>query len=187
MGTLDHQTVGPYSAKDQPISSIDCVDPARRRPLGQVKVDSPEAVAQALERARAAQRAWGRASLATRRQVLQQLLEFILEHASEICDAVVTDTGKTRENAMLGEIWPVCEKLRWTIRNGEKHLRPEPVSSGLMLHKKAVIEFHPLGAIGVICPWNYPFKNILGPTIPALMAGNAVVIKVSAWSAWTSL
>ncbi len=187
MGTLDHGTVGPYSAKDQPISTIDCVDPADRRFLGQVKVDSPEAVAQALERARSAQRAWGRTSLATRKQLLQQLLEFILEHANEICDAVVTDTGKTRENAMLGEIWPVCEKLRWTIRNGERHLRPELVPSGLMLHKKAVIEFHPLGVIGVICPWNYPFQNILGPTIPALMAGNAVVVKASEWSAWSSL
>ena len=186
MGTLDQETVGPYSAKDPPISTIDCVDPASRKPLGQVRVDSPEAVAQALEKARAAQRAWGRASLATRRQLLQQLLEFILEHADEICNAVVADTGKTRENAMLGEIWPVCEKLRWTIRNGERHLRPEPVSSGLMLHKKAVIEFHPLGVIGVICPWNYPFQNILGPTISALMAGNAVVIKASEWSAWSS-
>ncbi len=187
MGTLDHETVGPYRAKEQPISTIDCVDPAGRRPLGQVKVDSPEAVARALERARAAQRVWGRTSLATRRQVLQRLLEFILEHANEICNAVVADTGKTRENAMLGEIWPVCEKLRWTIRNGEKHLRAETVSSGLMMHKKAIVEFHPLGVIGVICPWNYPFQNILGPTIPALMAGNAVVIKVSEWTAWSSL
>jgi acyl-CoA reductase-like NAD-dependent aldehyde dehydrogenase len=56
-----------------------------------------------------------------------------------------------------------------------------------MLHKKAAIEFHPLGVVGVICPWNYPFQNILGPAIPALMAGNAVVVKVSEWSAWSSL
>ena len=56
-----------------------------------------------------------------------------------------------------------------------------------MLHKKAVIEFHPLDVFGVICPWNYPFQNILGPVVPALMAGNAVVIKVSEWSAWSSL
>ena len=187
MDALDHETEGSYSTKSQPISTIDCFDPASRRHLGEVEVDSREAVVEGVERARAAQRAWGRASLAMRRQLLQQLLEFILEHANEICNAVVSDSGKTRENAMLGEIWPVCEKLRWTIRNGEKHLRPEPVSSGLMLHKKAAIEFHPLGVIGVICPWNYPFQNIFGPTITALMAGNAVVIKVSEWSAWSSL
>lgn len=187
MDTLEHGAGDPGSAENRSDSSIDCFDPANRRHLGQVAVDSPEAVLRAVERARAAQRVWGRASLATRKQVLRQLLAFILEHADEICNEVVADSGKTRENAMLGEIWPVCEKLRWTIRNAEKHLRPERVSSGLMLHKKAVIEFHPLGVIGVICPWNYPFQNILGPAIPALMAGNAVVIKVSEWSAWSSL
>lgn len=187
MDTLEHGAGDPGSAENRSDSSIDCFDPANRRHLGQVAVDSPEAVLRAVERARAAQRVWGRASLATRKQVLRQLLDFILEHADEICNEVVADSGKTRENAMLGEIWPVCEKLRWTIRNAEKHLRPERVSSGLMLHKKAVIEFHPLGVIGVICPWNYPFQNILGPAIPALMAGNAVVIKVSEWSAWSSL
>ena len=187
MDTLEHQAGDAYRANEQPTSSIDCYEPASRKPLGRVAVDSPEAVLQAVERARAAQRAWGRATFAARRQVLRQLLEFILEHADEICSAVVADSGKTRENAMLGEIWPVCEKLRWTIRNGEKHLRPERVSSGLMIHKKAVIEFHPLGVIGVICPWNYPFQNVLGPAIPALMAGNAVVVKVSEWSAWSSL
>ncbi|HXV37914.1 MAG TPA: aldehyde dehydrogenase family protein, partial [Myxococcota bacterium] len=98
----------------------------------------------------------------------------------------VADSGKTRENAMLGGIWPVCEKLRWTIRHGAKHLRPERVSSGLLLHKKAWIEFPPRGVIGVICPWNYPFQNIFGPTISALMAGNAVVVKASEWTAWSS-
>jgi len=175
-----------YSTKGQTLSSIDCYDPASRKSLGEVIVDSPEAVNEAVASARAAQRAWGLASLKARKQVLQRLLEYILEHADEICSTVVSDSGKTRENAMLGEIWPVCEKLRWTIRHGEKHLRPERVSSGLMLHKKAAVEFHPLGVIGVICPWNYPFQNIFGPAIPALMAGNAVVIKVSEWSAWSS-
>jgi acyl-CoA reductase-like NAD-dependent aldehyde dehydrogenase len=186
MDSLNPHTHSAEDSRDSSRAAIECFDPATRKPLGRVPVDSPEAVTRTVERARAAQRDWGRASLATRKRVLQQLLEFILEHADEICDAVVDDSGKTRENAMLGEIWPVCEKLRWTIRNGEKHLRAETVSSGLMMHKKAAIEFHPLGVIGVICPWNYPFQNMLGPTIPALMAGNAVVIKVSEWTAWSS-
>jgi acyl-CoA reductase-like NAD-dependent aldehyde dehydrogenase len=186
MNTSEQQPAE-QSRAAEPTSMIDCFDPATLKSLGQVRIDSPAAVREAVERARIAQRDWGRASLAQRAQLLRRLLSFILDHADEICSAVVADTGKTRENAMLGEIWPVCEKLRWTIRNGAKHLRPERVSSGLMLHKKAAIEFHPLGVIGVICPWNYPFQNILGPAIPALMAGNAVVVKVSEWCAWSSL
>ena len=48
------------------------------------------------------------------------------------------------------------------------------MSSGLLVHKRATIEYQPLGVIGVICPWNFPLQNVLGPTIPALMAGNGV-------------
>jgi acyl-CoA reductase-like NAD-dependent aldehyde dehydrogenase len=90
------------------------------------------------------------------------------------------------ENALLGEIWTTCEKFRWMIKNGEKHLRPERVSSGLLLHKKARLEYHPLGVVAAITPWNYPYQNIVNPIIPALMAGNAIVIKPSEWVAWSS-
>jgi len=118
--------------------------------------------------------------------VLRHVLAHVLDHADELCELVVRDAGKTRENAMLGEVWPVVEKLRWTIANGEKHLRPERMSSGLFVHKKATVLYQPLGVIGVICPWNYPLQNVLGPTIPALFAGNGVVVKVSEQVAWSS-
>src|SRR6185295_4104695 len=101
-------------------------------------------------------------------------------------ETICRDTGKTREHALLGEIWPACEKLRWTIANGPVHLRPERVSSGLFLHKRAHLEFQPLGVIGAIIPWNYPLQNIMNPAIPALMAGNAIVVKPSEWVAWSS-
>jgi acyl-CoA reductase-like NAD-dependent aldehyde dehydrogenase len=60
------------------------------------------------------------------------------------------------------------------------------MSSGLFVHKKATVVYQPLGVIGVICPWNYPLQNILGPTIPALFAGNGVVVKVSEQVAWSA-
>jgi acyl-CoA reductase-like NAD-dependent aldehyde dehydrogenase len=55
-----------------------------------------------------------------------------------------------------------------------------------LVHKRARIEYHPLGVVGVICPWNFPLQNVLGPAIPALMAGNAVVAKVSEWASWSA-
>src|SRR5262249_7147060 len=93
---------------------------------------------------------------------------------------------KTLENALMGEIWPVCEKIRHTLQNGEADLAREEVSPGLLMHKRAFMEFHPLGVIGVICPWNYPLQNVMGPTIPALFAGNAVVVKVSEWTSYSA-
>jgi len=136
--------------------------------------------------AREAQRSWGESSFEERRELLRHILSHLLEHADELCEMVVRDSGKTLDNALLGEIWPVCEKLRWTLSQGEKHLRPESMPAGLFLHKKATVLYQPLGVIGVICPWNYPLQNVLGPTIPALFAGNAVVVKVSEQVAWSS-
>lgn len=170
------------SAKDQ----IDCVDPATRAPLGSVPVDSPADVDAAVARAKIAQAAWGKSSFAERRRVLKALLAYTVDHKDEICAEVQRGSGKTRENALIGEIWPACEKLRWTLGNGEKHLKPEKISSGLLAHKKARLEYHPLGVVAAIIPWNYPFQNLINPIIPALMSGNAIVLKPSEWVAWSS-
>lgn len=47
-----------------------------------------------------------------------------------------------------------------------------------MIHKKAKVEFHPLGVIGAIVSWNYPFHNIINPMLAAVFSGNSIVIKV---------
>jgi acyl-CoA reductase-like NAD-dependent aldehyde dehydrogenase len=168
-------------------STIRCTDPATGQLLGELPAMTPDEVRERVRRARAAQGPWGATSFAERRRVLGLILDHVIEHADELCDLIARDSGKTRENAMLGEIWPICEKLRHTIKSGERDLAPERVSSGLLVHKRARIEYRPLGVIGVICPWNFPLQNVLGPTIPALMAGDAVVVKVSEWTSWSSL
>lgn len=168
------------------LSEIHCIDPATRESLGTVAVTTPAEVKRAVERARTAQRAWRETSFAQRRRVLERLLDRVLDEDARLVDLVSRDCGKTRENALMGEIWPVCEKLRWMLANGERHLRPESVSPGMLLHKRARLEFHPLGVIGAIVPWNYPLQNIMNPAIPALMAGNGFVVKPSEWVAWSS-
>ncbi|MGB8332135.1 MAG: aldehyde dehydrogenase family protein [Polyangiales bacterium] len=167
-------------------TEIPCADPATRERLGEVRIDTSTDVDAAVARARRAQETWRKTSLRERREVLRQLLAYTVDNKDAICLAVQRDSGKTRENALLGEIWPTCEKFRWMIGNGEKLLRPEPVSSGLLLHKTARLEYHPLGVVAAIIPWNYPFQNIVNPLIPALMAGNAIVFKPSEWVAWSS-
>ncbi len=79
-------------------------------------------------------------SFAERRKVLVRMLELLIEQADVLCEVICRDAGKTLHNA---------EKLRWTIRHGETYLRSETVSSGLLVHKRARIEYVPLGVIGV--------------------------------------
>ena len=176
----------PRVANVGPPASIACVDPATREVLGEIRVDSRADVEATVTRARAAQKRWRNTSFEERRDVLRRLMAHTVNHKDEICATIQRDTGKTRENALMGEIWTTCEKFRWMIKNGEKHLRPERVSSGLLLHKKAWLEYRPLGVVAAIIPWNYPYQNIVNPIVPALMAGNAIVIKPSEWVAWSS-
>jgi acyl-CoA reductase-like NAD-dependent aldehyde dehydrogenase len=160
-------------------SFIECHDPATLEPLGKVAAMGAAEVRERVLRARAAQPAWGATSFAERRAVLRGVLERVLARQDEICRLSARDSGKTLADGVMGEVIPVCEKLRWTIANGERWLRPERRSPGLFLHKTARVEYRPLGVIGIICPWNYPFHNIACPTVPALFAGNGVVLKVS--------
>lgn len=167
-------------------ATIPCTDPATLQPLGEVPVVVPDEVRARVERARRAQVGWAQTPFSERRRVLRRLLDYLLDHTDELVEVIARDAGKTRENALLGEIWPICEKIRHTMAHGERDLAAERVSSGLLVHKVATIEYHALGVIGVICPWNFPLQNILGPTIPALFAGNAVIVKVSEWTSWSA-
>lgn len=82
---------------------------------------------------------------------------------------------------MLGEVVVTCEKLTWLINSGEPCLRPESRDAGrMMFYKKARVEYHPLGVIAAIVPWNYPFHNVLNPLSAAVFSGNSIVIKVGA-------
>lgn len=167
-------------------AEIECVNPATGESLGRLPAATPDDVTAAIRCAREAQGQWGRSSFAQRRAVLRHMLDLILERLDELCEAVVTDSGKTYENALLGEIMPVCNKIRWVMKNGEKHLKPERVPSGLLKHKKGRIEYRPLGVVACIVAWNYPFQNIFGSLVAPLMAGNAVILKPSETLAWST-
>ncbi len=168
-------------------ATLECRNPATLERLGDVPIFDARAVAERVARARAAQVSWGQTSFAERRRVLRALLDHIVDHQDEICRACSRDSGKTLVDAAMGEIFPVCEKIRYTIANGEKDLAPEKRASGILMHKAARVEYQPLGVVGVICPWNFPFHNIFCPVVPALFAGNAVIAKASEWTSWSAV
>ncbi|KIG18489.1 Aldehyde dehydrogenase [Enhygromyxa salina] len=165
---------------------IECHDPATLERLGEVEVMDRAQVEAIIARARAAQPRWAATSFAERRAVLRDLLAWIVEHQANICHLAARDSGKTLIDAAMGEVFPVCEKLRYTIAHGERDLSPEPRSPGFLLHKRGRVEYLPFGVVAVIAPWNFPFHNIYCPLIPALFAGNAVVVKVSEWTSWSA-
>lgn len=89
-------------------------------------------------------------------------------------------------DAAFAEVLCTCEKIWWLLRKGETFLKPEYRSAGIMMfYKRPRVEYVPLGVVGAIVPWNYPFHNILNHITTAIMAGNAIVVKVSEHASWS--
>lgn len=101
--------------------------------------------------------------------------------------AACLDSGKTRVDAIFGEILVTAEKLKWTIDHGERALAAERRPTNfLMFYKKNEVRYEPLGVVCACVSWNYPLHNLLGPVISALFSGNAIVVKNSEQTAWSS-
>ena len=177
----------PVEAANDPQNTIQCFDPATGWYLGQQPVTQPAAVKDIVEAAKEAQKCYLKSSFAKRRQVLRTLLDYLVEHQELICRIAARDSGKHLVDASFGEILTTCEKLRWTIDNGETVLASETRSPGLiMAHKLPRVDYVPVGVMGCIVSWNYPFHNVVGPIISALMAGNGCVVKASEQVAWST-
>ncbi|KAJ5566777.1 hypothetical protein N7535_006083 [Penicillium sp. DV-2018c] len=162
--------------------------PADGRVLGKgIKPATVDDVNAAVRNAKAAQPEWAKTTFAERRKVLRTLLKYVLDHQDDLATACCLDTGKTKVDACFGEILVTVEKLKWTIDHGEKALQPERRPTNfLMMYKKNVVRYEPLGVVGACVSWNYALHNVIGPIISALFSGNAVVVKPSEHTAWSA-
>ena len=137
---------------------IQCYDPATGEYLGAVPAMTPAQVHQACQKAQAAQVRWAQTTWAQRRTVLRTLQKYLVHHVLDICQVSSRDSGKPLVDACLGEVLTTCEKIRTINAHGELWLRPSYRPTGpLLMHKTAVVEYVPLGVIGTIAPWNYPY------------------------------
>ena len=148
--------------------------------IREVPIDSPAAVADAVARVRAAQPAWEAIGFAGRRRWLESLRDWMLANQDRIDDLMQEETGKVRADAAL-EAFYVLDAINFWCDQGPKFLADEIVSphNPLLKAKRAKIVYRPFGVVGMISPWNFPVILSLGDAIPALLAGNAVVIKPS--------
>jgi len=173
------------NAKDK--SKLNCYDPSTKQFIGNAKNMSAEEVNEILEKARVAQAGWKRTTYAQRRLVLRTIQKYIVQHVEDICRVSARESGKPKVDAVMGEILTTCEKIRTICEWGEYWLRPDSRPTGpMMMHKNAWVEYVPLGVIVAIAPWNYPFHNSINHVISGIMAGNAVVGKVSEHASWSA-
>ena len=125
--------------------------------------------------------ALGPADCRRRRRNLRILADNIFDRREAIARALDEDFGgRAREETILLEIFPLLDQIRFARRHLRAWMRRRRVpSSWFLLPSRAYLIHQPLGVVGIMGVWNYPFLLTLGPLIDALAAGNHVVIKPS--------
>jgi len=164
-------------------------NPATGQVIGTVPSLDAAALAEMAKRARAAQIGWSAMGFEGRGEVLRRAQKWTMDNAERIISTIVAETGKTYEDAQLAELAYAANAFGFWARKAPKYLGDENVSSSQILvkGKKLRVRYRPLGLIGVIGPWNYPLTNSFGDCIPALAAGNSVILKPSSLTPLTSL
>src|SRR3954451_2873298 len=142
-----------------------------------------------VDRGRAAQPTWAGLGFDGRADVMYDLRKWVVDNRERVAQTIVEENGKPADEAMLTEIFYLCDSLGFWAKQGPKYLGDERVRthSPLLLGKKVIVRHRPYGVVGVIGPWNYPLSNNFGDALPALVAGNSVVLKPSDVTPLTSL
>ncbi len=155
-------------------------------PIVELPQSTPADVARAAAAARRAQATWAALSPSVRATVFLRLHDLVLDARDELMDLIQAENGKARRDAFL-EVGDIAVTCRYYGRSAPAILRPKR-RSGLIPGLTSVRELHhPRGVVTVISPWNYPLSLGAGDTIPALLAGNAVVQKPDNQTALTTL
>ena len=162
------------------------IAPFSGEPLYSLPMSGAAEVLRAAALARQAQQGWAARSVRDRARIILEFHDLVHKRRSTVLDIVQLETGKARRDAME-ELLDVLVTARHYARDARRLLRPTrhrgvfPLMVGIQeLH-------HPRGLVGVLAPWNYPLTLAVSDAIPALLAGNAVILKPDVQTTLTAL
>ncbi|WP_245527703.1 succinic semialdehyde dehydrogenase [Aeromicrobium marinum] len=150
--------------------------PLTGRPLAEVPVSSLEDVDDAFDAARAAQVAWAATPIARRQRAFLRLHDLVLRHQDELLDLIQLESGKSRAHA-FDEVAHLALTARYYARRMKRQLAPSRRNGAIPGLTSVHVNQVPKGVVGIIAPWNYPLTMALSDGLPAIAAGNAVVLK----------
>jgi succinate-semialdehyde dehydrogenase/glutarate-semialdehyde dehydrogenase len=160
-------------------STLESFNPATGELVGSVATITPDQVQAVVDDVARIQPAWAEISLEDRGRYLRRAADALLDDVDEIAELLVAEQGKPRAEAYVMELLPTIDALHWCAKAGPKILADEKVrmTQAFAMTKKAHFSYEPIGVVGVIAPWNYPWSIPFGEVAIALMAGNGVVLK----------
>ena len=161
------------------VSTLESFNPATGELVGSVPTIAPEQVQAVVDDVARVQPAWAELPARTRATYMRRAADALLDEIDDLADLLVREQGKPRTEAYTMELLPTVDALHWCAKAGPKILADEKVRMGqaIVLSKSAHFSYEPIGVVGVIAPWNYPWSIPFGEVAIALMAGNGVVLK----------
>ncbi len=161
------------------MGQLESFNPATGELIGAVETLKPDQVQAVVDDVAEVQPFWAQLTLADRSRYLRRAADVLVEEVDEIAELLTREQGKPITESYTMEVVPTIDVLHWCAQAGPKILADEPIRMGqaLFLSKKAKFSYEPLGVVGVIAPWNYPWSIPFDEVAMALMAGNGVVLK----------
>ena len=160
------------------------INPATGEIIGKTPENTVEELEKAVALAKIAQREWAKFSFQERAQYLLAIRDYIVENVDRISDVISKDSGKTKMDALSTEVLSISMALTYYAKNAKKILKRKRLSGGsiLTINKRSYVDRVPMGVVGIISPWNYPFSIPFHEIAMALIAGNGVLLKVASHS-----
>ena len=177
---LRHAVVSPGAAR------VDTVAPFTGGHAASLPVSTEDDVDRAFATARAAQATWARTSPRDRARVLLRFHDLVLRHQATVMDVAQIESGKARRDA-YEELADCALVSRHYGVGGPRMLSSERVLGVFPVLTSTRVHHHPVGVAGIISPWNYPITLAVSDAIPALLAGNAVVLRPDLQTTVTAL
>lgn len=162
------------------------VTPMTGAALASLPQSTPADVQTAIEQGRAAQRPWARLPLAHRAQVLLRFHDLVLANQRTLMDLIQLESGKARIDA-FEEVASIAISARHYARRAADYLGERHLSGAIPVLSRTQVVRRPIGVVGIVSPWNFPLTLPIGDTLPALMAGNAVVLRPDRETSLTAL
>lgn len=154
--------------------------------VARLPASTPDEVTAAVARGRRLQKDWAALPASARAAVLWGFHQRVLDHQWQVLDLIQIEAGKARTHA-FEEVADVGITAAWYARHGPGLLADRRHRALLPLATRVTEVHHPWGVVGIIAPWNYPLSLSIGDALPALLAGNAVVVKPDVQTSLTVL
>lgn len=163
---------------------MNVINPATGELLATLQEDTASTLIQKYELLKEAQPQWAAESLEQRIAVLQRFEQLLQQHTERLAAVLTSEVGKPLQQS-VNEINGARSRIQWLASHAAAYLQPELMTSTDTLEERIVYE--PLGVIGNISAWNYPYLVGVNVFVPALLAGNAVLYKPSEFASLTGL